>query len=136
MKDQIYFRYGAKIPPIDLSVPDLFLSSLAILLCFVLMFSFFGGPDRRVMALGSLQNLVYLPLQWSLISWIALRHSKVPKVCPSDRKGTKMNIREEQWGSDTDRRQPHYWEQNLIPCHSANHKSHTDGSGIEPWLTW
>jgi len=27
MKNQIYFRYGAKIPHIDLTVPDLFLSS-------------------------------------------------------------------------------------------------------------
>jgi hypothetical protein len=79
MKDQIYFRYGAKNPPIDLSVPDLFLSSLAILLYFVLMFSLFGDPDQRLMVLRSLQNLVYFPLQWSLISWIALRHSKFRK---------------------------------------------------------
>jgi hypothetical protein len=54
MKDQIYIRYGAKIPPIDLSVPDLFLSSLAILVYFVPMFSLFGDPDRLLMALGSL----------------------------------------------------------------------------------
>jgi hypothetical protein len=54
MKDQIYFRYGTKIPPIDLYVPVLYLSSLAILLHFILMFSFFGDPDRRLTAFGSL----------------------------------------------------------------------------------
>lgn len=62
MKNQIYFRYGAKIPPIHLSVPDLLLSSLATLLYFVLMFSYLGDPDRPLMALGSLYNLVYFTL--------------------------------------------------------------------------
>ena len=51
MKEQIYFWYGAKIPPIDLSVQDLFLSSLAILLYFVLMFSFL------VILIGDLRHL-------------------------------------------------------------------------------
>ena len=63
MKDQFFSRYGAKIPPIDLSVLDLFLSSLANPLYFVLMFSFFGDLDRRLTALGSLSILVYVTLQ-------------------------------------------------------------------------